>query len=251
MRTRCWHFVTGKGKRRVFKSLKVLVVLMTYIALLALSLFLGLTGTPPAQAQVVTPAPLENSPYDAQTFKIADQMQCPVCQGQTVAFSNSGLSQQMRILIKKKLEQGETEQQILQYFVDRYGESILTNPPKSGFDLIVWLLPILGLLAGTGVVGYVLRNWRSRNELAPRSGSEQSPSTADNLKMLEYSQTVPLNAQVLKEYEERVELELAHLESGIGSNAAKGTTVKNRNVNSLTVDRQWEQQQTHSTEENS
>lgn len=147
------------------------------VLVLALTLGLGLTmggNNNTARAQVVTPAPLENSIYDSDTFKVADQLQCPVCQGVTVAYSNSGLAQQMRLLIKKKLETGETKEQILQYFVDRYGESILTNPPKSGFTLLVWLLPVAGLLVGAGTVGYALRNWKAR--IRSQTGRVQSGS---------------------------------------------------------------------------
>lgn len=188
--------------------------------IIILALLVVLNSVWEAQAQVVTPPPLENSPYDAQTFKIADQLQCPVCQGVTVAYSNSGLAQQMRALIKKKLEQGENQEQILQYFVERYGESILTNPPRSGFTLLVWLLPVIGLLLGAGIVGYVLRGWKrqiyefaTRNRPSPAKQSGLVPAQNTELaekppSVVEVSQ-VPVSAEVLKEYEERVELELS------------------------------------------
>lgn len=153
--------------------LKLVLALALGVAV-GLGLTMGLVNNNTASAQVVTPAPLENSIYDSDTFKVADQLQCPVCQGVTVAYSNSGLAQQMRLLIKKKLETGETKEQILQYFVDRYGESILTNPPKSGFTLLVWLLPVAGLLVGAGTVGYALRNWKVR--IRSRTGRVQSGS---------------------------------------------------------------------------
>lgn len=189
------------------------------IFLLTLTLTLAVSATT-AQAQVVTPAPLENSIYDSDTFKIADQLQCPVCQGVTVAYSNSGLAQQMRILIKKKLEQGETREQILQYFVDRYGESILTNPPKSGFTLLVWLLPIAGLLVGAGTVGYALRSWKAR--IRPRSGlikplivpgeavdeAGEQPAK-ENLALESFPSRTGLDPEKLEEYQARVEAELA------------------------------------------
>lgn len=151
------------------------------------------------QAQVVTPAPLENSPYDAEVFKIADQLQCPVCQGQTVAFSNSGLAQQMRALIKKKLEEKQTQAQILQYFVERYGDGILTNPPPNGFTVVVWILPFVIFLVAVGVVGYVLRGWRRKpNEVYSRTPPVEV--------------TVPLSREVWQEYEARVEREYSSKE---------------------------------------
>lgn len=236
-------FMADKGFSRALS----LFMTLTCSTFVALSLFLSFTGTP-AQAQVVSPSPLENSPYDAETFKIADQMQCPVCQGQTVAFSNSGLSQQMRTLIKKKLEQGEIEQQILQYFVDRYGEGILTNPPKSGFNLVVWLLPILGLVAGTGVVGYVLRNWHGRKELATEHNLEQNSTSFEILR--HGGQAVPLSAEVWKAYEKRVELELTQFEGESDSNTAKADlTATSRNVISTPTVKQSKQQAQSSEEQ--
>lgn len=181
-----------------------------------------------ALAQVVTPAPLENSAYDGETFKVADQLQCPVCQGVTVAYSNSGLAQQMRVLIKKKLEAGETKEQILQYFVDRYGESILTNPPKSGFTLLVWLLPVAGLLVGAGTVGYALRSWKARVRAEARPaqsgpGGGEASDVAGNFpsKIEEGARPdlpggangtglgLDLDVEKLQEYHSRVEAELA------------------------------------------
>ncbi len=205
--------------------------------ILALTVGTGLTislNNNTARAQVVTPAPLENSIYDSDTFKVADQLQCPVCQGVTVAYSNSGLAQQMRLLIKKKLETGENREQILQYFVDRYGESILTNPPKSGFTLLVWLLPIAGLLVGAGTVGYALRSWKTRirsraGRLIPETLSSSSSSSSEvatvagtgnrnqpaKIKEGSFEETLPLSytngleAEKLQQYQARVEAELA------------------------------------------
>lgn len=175
----------------------------------------------PVQAQVVTPPALENSSYDADTFRIADQLQCPVCQGVTVAYSNSGLAQQMRTLIKKKLEQGESRDQILQYFVDRYGEGILTNPPKSGFTLLVWLLPLVGFLLGAGLVGYILRGWRNRLHRAKTVIEPVDLGTDDIVRTTKNNLEVPVSTEVLQEYEARVEQELSELQTS-GVSRRKG-----------------------------
>jgi len=171
----------------------------------------------------VPPPPTESSPYDAETFKVADQLQCPVCQGVTVAYSNSGLAQQMRVLIKKKLEQGENQEQILQYFVERYGEGILTTPPKQGFFLLVWLLPIMALLVGVLIVSGALRNWRPSRyqaKLINLNLEKGRPS-------MEFAE-VPVSPEIFAEYEERVERELARFnhpnyQKVEGKRSAKGS----------------------------
>ena len=73
---------------------------------------------------------------------------CPVCRGQTVAESNSSLANDFREIIRKKLEAGESKQEILNYFIDRYGESVLASPPAKGIRLIVWVTPLLVIIIG-------------------------------------------------------------------------------------------------------
>ena len=63
----------------------------------------------------------------------------------------------MRDTIEQKVQAGESEQQILDYFVAGYGESILTDPPKSGFVLTLWWIPVLVVLVGALAVGLYLR----------------------------------------------------------------------------------------------
>jgi cytochrome c-type biogenesis protein CcmH len=128
----------------------------------SLALLLASSLAPPAiLAQTPAPAAQQPAPYsgdslDDQALAIENQLQCPVCENVTVAYSSSALAGQMRQVIREKLAQGVTRDQIIQYFVDRYGEGILTQPPKHGLNLLVWLLPLAGLLAGLAVVGTVL-----------------------------------------------------------------------------------------------
>jgi len=90
---------------------------------------------------------------------IARELMCPVCEGQTVADSSSLLAEQMRVLIKEKLQQGEGREEILAYFVSRYGESILAAPPKRGVSLVAWVGPFAVLLLGAALAIGTLRRW--------------------------------------------------------------------------------------------
>ncbi|HEX5505138.1 MAG TPA: cytochrome c-type biogenesis protein CcmH [Thermomicrobiales bacterium] len=96
---------------------------------------------------------------DDEVRQIAEQLRCPVCQGETVADSQAPISVQMRGIIREKLQAGETRDQILQYFVARYGVGILADPPARGFTLGVWVVPIVVLVVGLGLVFAVLRGW--------------------------------------------------------------------------------------------
>lgn len=94
---------------------------------------------------------------DQRMIRIADRLQCPICEGQSVAFSNSQLAAEMRRLILDKLQDGEDEAQIMQYFVDRYGVKILREPPKQGLNIWLWITPMLGLVAGLAGLLWKLR----------------------------------------------------------------------------------------------
>jgi cytochrome c-type biogenesis protein CcmH len=96
---------------------------------------------------------------DAEAREIAGALKCPVCQNISVADSPSDLAQQMRDLIQRKVAAGETREQILEYFVERYGEDVLLDPPGKGFNRLLWWGPAVVLGFGLVVVGATLRRW--------------------------------------------------------------------------------------------
>lgn len=85
---------------------------------------------------------------DDQVTSIANLLMCPVCQGQSVGESNSNLANDMRDIIRKQLEEGKSQEEILAYFVSSYGESILASPPPKGINWLLWLLPGAGIIVG-------------------------------------------------------------------------------------------------------
>jgi hypothetical protein len=68
------------------------------------------------------------------------------------------IARQMRRLVREKLSQGEDRQEILDYFADRYGNDILAAPPKSGVNLVAWLVPVFGVLGALAVGLLVMRS---------------------------------------------------------------------------------------------
>lgn len=107
---------------------------------------------------VLLVAPIPES-LDQRVHDVASQLKCPVCQGESVADSPSTISQQMRGVIRQQLQQGQSEQQIIQYFVSRYGSNILWSPPKQGFTILAWIIPIAILLCGALLLVLVMRGW--------------------------------------------------------------------------------------------
>jgi len=106
------------------------------------------------------PTTLHADATDDAVRRIGLQLQCPVCEGQNVADSNSGLAQDMRAVVRSQVQAGQSDQQILDSFVASYGDGILTEPPKRGVGLGVWLGSAIGLGAGVLVLVFVMKGWR-------------------------------------------------------------------------------------------
>ena len=135
-----------------------------------------------------------NETLDQRVHDVASQLKCPVCQGESVADSPSTISQQMRAVIRQQLQSGKSEQEVIQYFVDRYGEQIVWSPPWQGFTLLAWLVPIALLLIGAFLLFAILRNWRA---------ASSTRSTDDD------NELADIDAAELERYRAQIEDELA------------------------------------------
>jgi cytochrome c-type biogenesis protein CcmH len=89
---------------------------------------------------------------DAVTDRVAGIMRCPTCQGLSVADSPAESAQNMKKEVRDLLAQGYTEDQVLAYFERAYGEFIRLAPTRQGFNMLVWLAPLLIVMMGLGVV---------------------------------------------------------------------------------------------------
>lgn len=96
---------------------------------------------------------------DQRVYTIASQLQCPVCNGESVADAPTPIAAEMRSVILQEVREGWSDSQILAYFHTRYGDTILESPPFDGFTLIIWLAPLLVLLIGGFIVWTAGREW--------------------------------------------------------------------------------------------
>ena len=90
---------------------------------------------------------------DDMKIKITKNLRCLICQGQSVYDSDSEFANSMKVLVDKKLNEGLSENQIYDYFKEKYGEWILYDPELNKNTYILWLLPILIFLIGGAIVG--------------------------------------------------------------------------------------------------
>lgn len=132
----------------------------------------------------VSPA-VADDPDEAQMREIARRLQCPVCQNLSVLDSPSQLAGQMRELILQKLKEGESPEAIQQYFVERYGEGVLLDPPKRGFTLGLWAGAAAIAAAGLGGLALVLR---ARLRAGRRAFSRPVPAVAMDDEDMEWLQ---------------------------------------------------------------
>ncbi|HEX5727448.1 MAG TPA: cytochrome c-type biogenesis protein CcmH, partial [Longimicrobiaceae bacterium] len=125
--------------------------------LLAAAVLAAALAAAPAAGQAAQPA--ASPEIEAQVHRLAAELRCPVCQGLSLEDSPTELSQQMKDVIRRQLEAGKSPEEVKAYFVARYGEWILLQPKARGFNLLVYLLPLLALLAGGAVVALNVRRW--------------------------------------------------------------------------------------------
>ena len=127
----------------------------------------ALAGTLLAIAILTAGASLAAAPVSEETVHdIGTQLRCVVCQSLSVADSPSETANQMRGIIRERLAAGETPEQVKAYFVEKYGLWILLAPPRQGFNLLVWVVPFVGLAGGLVLVLVLVKRW-SRRPVVP------------------------------------------------------------------------------------
>lgn len=128
---------------------------------LGLALAVGRVLTPPTGADRVE--------------RIASQLRCPVCEGESVAESDAQASLAIRAEIASEVAAGLTDEEILRHFADEYGEWILLAPPGRGWLALAWIAPAAALLAGGAAAALWLRNASGRT-VAGRAAAPHAPS---------------------------------------------------------------------------
>ncbi|HSG79202.1 MAG TPA: cytochrome c-type biogenesis protein CcmH [Acidimicrobiia bacterium] len=83
---------------------------------------------------------------------LGTRIRCPVCQGEPIADSPSETARAMMRIVSERVASGESDAQIVEYFRTRYGDWVVLDPPFRGATLLLWLLPLVALGAGVGLI---------------------------------------------------------------------------------------------------
>jgi len=139
------------GRKLVWVGLAVLAVLVLAVALWPSG------GTPTVRAR---------------TRSLASELRCVDCEGLSVAESSTASARQTRRDIEARIRRGQSDQDIRQVYVDRFGESILLKPSSSGIGVVVWALPVIVLVVGAGGLVLALRRWGRQPRLVATDADE-------------------------------------------------------------------------------
>ncbi len=96
---------------------------------------------------------------------VSESIKCPTCQGQSVADSAAPAARAVRTEIARRIEAGETDDQIRDYISGIYGDDALLTPPRDGVAGLIWFLPVAGLVAAVGGLVVVFRRWRIPDDI--------------------------------------------------------------------------------------
>ena len=138
-------------------SIKSFVLFLSIIILLPLT-----SGVLHAQAPDPTVAEQTLGYDEAEAYAIDGMIMCPVCPAETIGQAQVPIARQMRQIVRDMLSEGATRQEILDFFAERYGQDILASPPKSGFNLVAWIIPLAGVAAALVAGLLVLRSMSAR-----------------------------------------------------------------------------------------
>jgi len=146
--------------------------------ILAAVLAAGLAG--PAHA--VNPDEVLPDPkMEERAREISKDLRCLVCQNQSIDDSNAELARDLRIVVRDRLKKGDSNEQVLQYVTDRYGDYVLLRPPFKATTLLLWAGPFVILAFGALGTAAYLRNRRAAGTVA----GDTAPLTEDERRRLD------------------------------------------------------------------
>src|SRR6266516_676063 len=91
--------------------------------------------------------------------ELESELMCPICAGESLAQSDSPPALRIKAYIAERIAAGDTKSEIKDKLVIQWGQRILAAPPRHGFDLLAWALPLVGIVGGAGILGFLAWRW--------------------------------------------------------------------------------------------
>ena len=143
--------------------------------LLVVLALLGATPLYAVQVDEILPDPA----LEARAREISSELRCMVCQNQSIDDSEAPLARDLRLLVRERLKAGDSDRQVVDFMVARYGEFVLLKPRMSWHTAILWGAPLTILIAGLVAIGFsILRRSAALPEVAKLSEGERLKLTA-------------------------------------------------------------------------
>ncbi|MEC7463386.1 MAG: cytochrome c-type biogenesis protein [Pseudomonadota bacterium] len=107
---------------------------------------------------------LKDTVLEERARVISKELRCLVCQNQSIDDSDAPLARDLRVLVRERLQAGESNEEVINFVVDRYGDFVLLRPPVKASTLVLWLSPVAALIVGI----FLLSTWfRKQKQFVP------------------------------------------------------------------------------------
>ena len=147
----------------------------------AIAVTLLLVGTGSPSFAVNPDEVLKDPALEARARALSVEIRCLVCQNQSIDDSDAQLARDLRVLVREQLVAGKTDQQVLDFLVERYGEFVLLKPRFTAQNIVLWVLPLLALLIG---IWYLRNLFANRNTVVEGPVSELSADEKEALEKI-------------------------------------------------------------------
>ena len=153
--------------------------MMRFRALLLAAVFLVTAPAPPAQA-VLPDEVLDNPVLERRARALSRDLRCVVCQNESIDDSNAELARDMRLIVRARLVAGDSDEEVMQFMVDRYGDYVLLRPPVKATTYALWGGPLFFALVA-GLLGWRYYRARSVSAAAADPTSDAHAQAAPSL----------------------------------------------------------------------
>jgi cytochrome c-type biogenesis protein CcmH len=124
---------------------------------------------------------LSDAALETRARVLSKELRCMVCQNQSIDDSDAPLARDLRVLVRERLQAGDTDREVIDFLVSRFGEFVLLKPRFSPHTALIWLSPAILLLIGALALFMAFRRSRARSAAAPAESPKLTPAEAARL----------------------------------------------------------------------